>query len=105
MNGKETFARVIFGPKIEGVVADRMQDSKVPDVDHFLIDATEGGQRHIILPNARKLVSKKDNLRIWHTSHVMKIGEEISLRIRGKGMFLLPWSNIERDPFGLKNDK
>lgn len=89
--------RVLFGPKIEGVIEDIAVDPKA-SVTHILVD-TSGGLRHIIHPNTEIGISLRDGSVSVHDFTKTRIGDSFLGRVRGKGVVFFPWSKVTRDPF------
>lgn len=99
MELSNTINRVIFGPKLEGTVRQVLADPVVEGVQHILIETANEGHRHIMTHDRALAISREG---IGVTDEIFSPGEEIHLNIRGNGMWLLPWSKIDRNPFGLE---
>ena len=90
---KNAGERVLFGPKVEGVITTIKRDKVNGDLWHVLVKTRDDKKRHIIYPDHEEVF----NGMIYFKGFV---GEEFSQRVRGKGF--IPVVRHERDPFGLK---
>ena len=89
---------ILFGPEKTYTIMLVLRDRNDRRYWHVL---TECGS-HLIFP-AATLAIGSDGASFYVAD--LRRGDEMTIRMRGKGIILLPWSKIERDPFGLKNKK
>ncbi len=94
-------SKVVFGPEVKGEVRDVVVDRNAPAV-HVLIRTDDNEWKHQIYDDRSVVLSYKG---IKTSMPVWKPGDRYWVRMRGKGMILLPWSKIERNPFNLVIDK
>jgi len=99
MSFSEKVGSLLFGPKIEGVVSRVAPDSRSRNLVHVLM-STPQGERHVIHPRSELGLNLRTGDVEIHDFSQLRPGEQISLRVRGKGVLLFPWSKVDRNPFG-----
>lgn len=90
-------ARVLCGPKVEGTILLVRRDKNLSRFWHLLIETDEKERRHIVMEN-RALCITNRGLEV--VDMPFKRGDRFEGNIRGTGVTSLPWSKLEREPFG-----
>ena len=95
--------RVVFGPETTGVVQAVKRDVNNPLTYHVLVRTGDGELKHFTQSESQS----PDNIVIGRggarfNSMTERVGQRWQVRTRGAGVFLLPGSVTERDPFNLK---
>lgn len=99
--------RAVFGPEVRGYVEQLRRDINDPLTYHVLVRTDEGRLRHFTHSEAISSSNLTINLEtgeIDFNKMDEKRGQRWEVRTRGTGVFLLPGSIIERDPFNLKTN-
>lgn len=90
-------ARVLCGPKVEGTVLLVKRDKNLGRFWHLLIETDEKERRHIIMSDDSLCITNRG---LEVVDMPFKRRDRFVTNIRGSGVTSLPWSKLERDPFG-----
>lgn len=92
-------ACILCGPKVEGTVLLVKRDKNLGRFWHLLIETDEKERRHIIMSDNSLCITNR-GLEVVDMPFCIKRGARFEGNIRGTGVTPLPWSKLERDPFG-----